>query len=266
MRINEGRHSFAGFESISKRDQDLNDILKKNCEKPTDLKLKGVSSDKTQISSIYYSTKPETSSPYSKTANEEEDDSKSVCLSDSDFPPIENLAFQKQLRVLNVLNESFEIDMVSLYNEFMLTKNRNKRKYFQNNFAQFEKNRVKRKWLEKMNQLKKRILFFDFLENHYVSKDEVSKQHLNVIKRSNFFKEDKTIVRSSHQPLETVLITCQNSQNQKTEVKASLSKLLMLKPLSLVLLNKTILLMNPYMLLVNSLIVLKKKLLKNCFS
>ena len=100
----------------------------------------------------------------------------------------------------------------------MLPKNRNKRKYFQNNFAQSEKNCVKRKWLEKMNQLKKHILFFDFLENHYVSKDEVSKQHLNVIKKSNFVKADKTMVRSSHPPLETVLITC---QDQKTEVKAS---------------------------------------------
>ena len=69
-----------------------------------------------------------------------------------------------------------------------------------------------------MNQLKKHILFFDFLENHYVSKDEVSKQHLNVIKKSNFVKVDKTIVRSSHPPLETVLITC---QDQKTEVKVS---------------------------------------------
>ena len=64
----------------------------------------------------------------------------------------------------------------------MLAKNKNKRKYFQNNFAQSEKDRVKRKWLENMNQLKKHVLFFDFLENHYVSKDEVSKQHLNVIK------------------------------------------------------------------------------------
>ena len=107
----------------------------------------------------------------------------------------------------------------------MLAKNRNKRKYFQSNFVQSEKDHVKRKWLEKMNQLKKHILFFDFLENHYVSKDEVSKQHLNVIKRSNFVKEDKTIVRSSHLPLETVLITCQNNQNQKTEVKASLFKI-----------------------------------------
>ena len=70
-----------------------------------------------------------------------------------------------------------------------------------------------------MNQLKKHILFFDFLEKHYVSKDEVSKQHLKVIKKSNFVKAaDKTIVRSSHSPLETVLITC---QDQMTEIKAT---------------------------------------------
>ena len=71
-----------------------------------------------------------------------------------------------------------------------------------------------------MNQLKKHILFFDFLENYYVPKDEVSKNHVNVIKKSNFVKKDKTIVRSSHPPLETVLIT-----HQKTEVKASLFKI-----------------------------------------
>ena len=70
-----------------------------------------------------------------------------------------------------------------------------------------------------MNQLKKHILFFDFLENHYVSNDEVSKQHLSVIKESNFVKAvDKAIVRSSHPPLKTVLITC---QVQKTKVKAT---------------------------------------------
>ena len=122
------------------------------------------------------------------------------------------------MRVLTVLNENFEVNLIPLYDEFMLSKNKTKRKYFQDNFAQSEKNCVKRKWLEKMNQLKKHILFFDFLENHYVSNDEVSQQHLNVIKKSNFVKAaDKTIVRSSHPPLETVLITC---QDQKTEVKA----------------------------------------------
>ena len=46
LRINEGRHSFARSESISKRDQDLNDFLQKNFENFVDLKLKGVSNDK----------------------------------------------------------------------------------------------------------------------------------------------------------------------------------------------------------------------------
>ena len=81
--------------------------MQKNFEKTANLKLKCVSSDKSQISSIYYSTKPETSSPYSRTANEEEDDSKSVCPSDSNFPPIENPAFQNQLSVLTALDENF---------------------------------------------------------------------------------------------------------------------------------------------------------------
>ena len=175
---------------------------------PTDLKLNGVSSDKSQINFVFYFAKLESSSPYDKTTNEEEDDTRSVCPSDSDFPPIENLIYQNQLRVLTILDENFEIDMVSLFKEFMIAKNRDKRKYYQNTFAQSKKDRLKRKWKEKMNQLKKHILFFDFLENYYVRKDEVSKNHLNVTKKSNFVKEDKTIVRSIHPPLETVLITC----------------------------------------------------------
>ena len=132
--------------------------MKSNLEKHADLKLKGVPNDK--VSSVYYSTKPETSSSYSKPTSEEEDDGKSVCPSDSDFPPIDNSNLVKQLRVLNVLNENFKVDMTPLYDEFMLSKNRTKRKYFQDNFAQSEKNRVKRKWLEKINQLKKLSFFF----------------------------------------------------------------------------------------------------------
>ena len=66
-------------------------------------------------------------------------------------------------------------------------------------------------------------MFFDFLENHYVSNNEVSKQHLSVIRKSNFVKtSDKAIVRSSHPPLETVLI---NRQDQKMEIKATSFKI-----------------------------------------
>ena len=71
--------------------------------------------------------------------------SKSV---NSNFSPIDNIDNVKQLRVLIVLNEDFKVDLVPLYDEFMLSKNRVKRKYFQDNFAQSEKNRVKSKWLE----------------------------------------------------------------------------------------------------------------------
>ena len=73
------------------------------------MKLKGVSTGNSQVSTPFYSTKAETS------ANEEEEDTRSICPSNSDFPPIENLAFQSQLRVSNILNENFEIDMVSLF-------------------------------------------------------------------------------------------------------------------------------------------------------
>ena len=83
-----------------------------------------------------------------------------------------------------------------------------------------KKEHVKRKWKEKMNQLKKHILFFDFLENYYVSNDEVSKNHLNVIKKSSFVKEDKTVVRSSHPPLKTFLVKC-----KRTEMKAPTFKI-----------------------------------------
>ena len=104
---------------------------------------------------------------------------------DPNFTPIDNFNYANQLRVLTISNENFEVDLVPLYDEFMLSKNQIKRKYFQNNFAQSDKNHVKSKWLEKMKQLKKHILFFDFLENYYAPNNEVSKQHLSIIRKSN---------------------------------------------------------------------------------
>ena len=80
LRINEGRHSFAGSEGIAKRDQDLNEFLQKNFEKPN-LRLKGFSSNNSQVSTAFNFTKHEPSSPYNRTANEEEKDTRSVCPS-----------------------------------------------------------------------------------------------------------------------------------------------------------------------------------------
>ena len=85
---------------------------------------------------VYFNHYSETSSPYNKPASKEEDDGKSV---DSNFSTIDNFDHVKQLRVLTVLNENFEVDLVPLYDEFMLSKNRIKQKYFQDNFAQSKK-------------------------------------------------------------------------------------------------------------------------------
>ena len=70
-------------------------------------------------------------------------DAKSKNFKDNIFGMVND--YVKQLRVLNVLNKSFKVDLVPLYDEFMLSKNRIKRKYFQDNFAQSERDRVKRK-------------------------------------------------------------------------------------------------------------------------
>ena len=87
-----------------------------------------------------------------------------------------------------------------------LQKKKDKREYYQSTFAQFEKDRVKRKWKEKMNQLKKHILFFDFLENYYVSKDEVSQNHLNVIKKNQILlKKIKPLLGLAIHPLKHFL-------------------------------------------------------------
>ena len=61
--------------------------------------------------------------------NNDEEDSVSATLSDFDSPPIENPpVYQNQLRVLTILNDDFEIDWDSLYNEFILSKNWTKKK------------------------------------------------------------------------------------------------------------------------------------------
>ena len=82
--------------------------MKKNIEKPSDLKLKGVSSSNSQVSTPFYSTKVESSSPYGNVAVDDEEDSVFVTPSDFDSPSIENpLVYQNQLRVLTVLNDDF---------------------------------------------------------------------------------------------------------------------------------------------------------------
>ena len=68
-----------------------------------------------------------------------------------------------------------------------------------------------------MKQLKKHILFFDFLENHYVPNDEVSKQHLSMIRKSNFVKTSPFKISNDQTPI-TSLIEQHNSPNKSLHI------------------------------------------------
>ena len=150
--INKGRHYFSGSivsENISKQDQDLNDFLQKSFEKP-DLKLKGVESDNSQVSTAYFSTKTKHPSKHGKHVIKEEEDNESRFATASDFqastaPNFQTFIIHGQLRVLN---KAFVIDMVTLFDEF-----KSKKKSYHAAFEQKEKDRVKRKWKEKMHEL-----------------------------------------------------------------------------------------------------------------
>ena len=84
LRINEGRHSFARSEYISKRDQHLNEFLQNFFVKPY-LKLKGVSSNNSQVSTNFYSTKTKPPSTHSKHVIEEDVETESRSPTASDF-------------------------------------------------------------------------------------------------------------------------------------------------------------------------------------
>ena len=137
---------------ILERDQDLNDFLWKNFEKP-DLKLKGVASDNSQVSIAYYSTKMKHPSKHGKHVIEEEEETESESPIASDFQASTDLDFQTPIiqRQPRVLNKTFVVDMVALFGEFKSVKNKEKRKSYHATFEQKEKDHVKRKWKEKMH-------------------------------------------------------------------------------------------------------------------
>ena len=151
----EGRHYFARstvFEDILERDQDLSDFLWKNFEK-LDLKLKGVASDNSQVSTAYYSTKMKHPSKHGKHVIQEEEETESESPTTSDFqaftdPDFQTPIIQSQLRVLN---KNFVIDIVALFGEFKSVKKQRKKKIISCYFWTKGKSHVKRKWKEKMH-------------------------------------------------------------------------------------------------------------------
>ena len=144
---------------MKRRDQDLNEYLENNYEKP-DLKLKGVVSDNSQVSTAYYSTKMKHPSKHGKCPiNEEDEETESGSPTASDF---QTLIIHSQPRILN---KAFEIDMIALFDKFKFAKNKDKRKSYHATFDQKEKDHVKRKRKQRMHELQKHFFFFFLLKN-----------------------------------------------------------------------------------------------------
>jgi hypothetical protein len=70
------------------------------------------------------------------------------------------------------------------------------------------------KWKIVMQDLRREIHFFDFVDNYYPKLKK-----LNVVTKSQWIKYDKTSVESSHPPKESILINV--GKDEKNLVKAS---------------------------------------------
>jgi hypothetical protein len=163
-------------------------------------KKKGVTTN-SQISSAFYSTKIHPSTL-------KDDDSGSVSPSASDMngslptPPPQQIPHQ--LRVIHADSKDFfsQIDWLALQKDFSLKKNQTLRHAYHARFSERERDLIKVQWTNKMIESQKHILFFDFLKKYFPYN---SNNILNVVKK-NFVKEDKSVVKSSHPPLDNILI------------------------------------------------------------
>ena len=75
---------------------------------------------------------------------------------------------------LTVINTTFNLNLVALHDDYKYAKNKEKRKWYHAAFDGNERSCIKRKWKEMMHNLQKHILFFDFVENHHISKNSLN--------------------------------------------------------------------------------------------
>jgi hypothetical protein len=201
--IENRRNSFAGSattEGLKNKDKEIDDLL----ASASNLKLKSVANDpaNSQISSTFYSTK--THPPTHKDDDDNDSISPFAWDMNGPFPPPPPQQIPHQLRVLHDDSKNFfsQIDWPTLQKDFSSKENKDLRHAYRARFSERERDLIKVQWTEKMIESQKHILFFYFLQKYFPSGNT-----LNVVKKK-FVKEDKTVVKSSHPPLESILIDC----------------------------------------------------------
>ncbi|KAM2636698.1 hypothetical protein EV1_021297 [Malus domestica] len=125
----------------------------------------------------------------------------SPTASDFDAEPVHH-----QLLVLT-RQEPFKYDRKKLCRDIEALENVPRRNIFRSKYTTEEKLEIHKAWKDFMQTNRLEIFFFDFVEKHYESDQQVK-----VITKENWVKEDKTVVSSSHPPQETILISTANTQ------------------------------------------------------
>jgi hypothetical protein len=110
-----------------------------------------------------------------------------------------------------------------LNSEFDSEKNKGRREEHHKTHNKEEKQLIYNKWKLVMQDLRREIHFFDFVDNYYPKFKK-----LNIVTKSKWIKHDKTSVESSHPPKESILINV--GKDGKDLVKASPFKIPPTKP------------------------------------
>ena len=161
-----------------------------------DIKLKGIINDG-QTSQPYYNQ--------SNNQSEEENEQLSPTASDFETKPTDH-----QLRVIN---KEVKINWKLLTQDFNSKENKLKRHQFRNSHSHEERDKIVNKWKIFVTKEKINITFYCWYEKYYGK--------CNVITKTQWIKEDKSKISSSHPPIETILIPVKNTVIMASPFKVS---------------------------------------------
>lgn len=153
-----------------------------------DRKLKGIINEG-QTSHPFYNQ--------SNNQSEDENENEQTSPTQSDFEP---KTINHQLRVINKENK---INWKFLTEDFNSKENKLKRHQFRENHDNQEREKIVNKWKKFLSKEKINITFYKWYEKYYGK--------CNVITKTQWIKEDKSKVSSSHPPIETIIIPVKDS-------------------------------------------------------
>ncbi|KAI5339094.1 hypothetical protein L3X38_018366 [Prunus dulcis] len=179
------RHSFAASSSTLERDLELEKAM-------IDFKLESLRKS-SQVTQPCYGQVP---------VPEDKSDSPES-LTQSDF------LVENQLRTLN---KTFEINWVRLNRHLKAPENQVRRDSYHQAYPNSKhRELIFKQWKDYMRSAKVEIFYLDFVESRYMSTDE-----LKTINKEKWKVADKSVVESSHPPVETIVI-----EHQKAPVPAT---------------------------------------------